>query len=270
MVERTREVSRSEYMAELGNVGRKVKRRKRLLREWRSMRGRLGWLTRRRNELIRRIPYVGIIERVRIGEEIGLIDKEMMSLRTQMRHIRSTELPALNEDIDRERREIAEKILPPPLREEMIADEECTGYDIWFDLDEEVYNIRDPDTRELIRREDKICMELTASIETREGHDVPVVVEITCTCYVEEMSLSDLIATENKVEDQLRAWLIEQGWGNLIAAFIKEGVAYNGEDHVEKKMRYTWTVPDYPKVHALVEKKRPRPRKYEGDFEVEE
>ena len=270
MAERKREVSREEWFREIGDVGRKVQRGKRLLREWRSLRGRLGYLARTRRALEHRIPYVDIIERVRIGEQIRLIDQETQRIYPQMNYIRNTELPALDEEIERERRVIAEKIVPPPVREERVADEECTGYDIFYDLDDKIYNIRDPETRELIRRENKICMELTASIETGGGHDVPVVVEITCTCYVKEKGLTDLIAAEKKVEASLREWLIEQGWANLIHAFIKEGVAYNGEEHVKAEARYPWFIPDYPKVHVLVEKKRPRRRIYEGDFEVEE
>jgi len=112
-------------------------------------------------------------------------------------------------------------------------------------------------------------MEITASIKTRIGHDVPVVVEVTCTTYVKEMSLSDLINAERKVNTGLQEWLIDQAWGALIHAFEKIGVGYNGENHVKEKVWYTWEVPDYPKVHVIVEKKKPRPRSYHGNFEVE-
>jgi len=268
--ERRREVSREEWFRELGLLSGKIRRRTTLRSEYFRLMGRLSALAREERTLRLRIPYAGVIERVTIGLRMSAIDAERTKLLTQMRHIRTTEIPALDEEIDRERREIAQKIVPPPVREERVADEECTGMDIFFDLDDKIYNVRDPETRELIRREEKICMELTASIETGGGHDVPVVVEITCTCYVKEKGLSDLIAAEKKVEASLREWLIEQGWGNLIQAFIKEGVAYNGEEHVKAEARYSWFISDYPKVHALVEKKEPRKRTYEGDFTVEE
>lgn len=145
----------------------------------------------------------------------------------------------------------------------------CTGYDIFYDVERKKYVVRDPKTKQKIREENKICMELTASIETSEGHDVPVVVEITCTTYVKQMSLSELVKAEKTVEEGLRNWLIEQGWEQLMRAFEKVGVAYNGEEHVKKAGRYTWLVHDYPRVNVLVEKKKPRARTYKGEFTVE-
>lgn len=153
--------------------------------------------------------------------------------------------------------------------EELIADEECTGYDIFYDVERKKYVVRDPKTKEKIREENKICMELTASIETSEGHEVPVVVEITCTTYVKQMSLSELVKAEKAVEEGLRKWLIEQGWEALMHGFEKVGVAYNGEEHIKKAGRYTWFVHDYPRVNVLVEKKQPRERTYKGEFTVE-
>jgi hypothetical protein len=113
-------------------------------------------------------------------------------------------------------------------------------------------------------------MELTASIRTSEGHDAPLVVEITCTTYVKEMDLSTLIQAEKKVEQGLMEWLRDQGWGSLIRAFEKTGVSYSGEHIIEERGWYTWSVPDFPKVHVVVEKKKPRARTYEGEFKVEE
>jgi len=59
---------------------------------------------------------VDIVERVRIGERIAEIDRVSELIRAQMRHIYYTELPVLDEEIDRERRELAQKIIPPPLK----------------------------------------------------------------------------------------------------------------------------------------------------------
>jgi hypothetical protein len=241
-------------------VGGLTRQLHRLQTIWRSLRGSLGYLGRRRRQQLRR-PIIDYIEIYRINQEMNRI-------RDRMNLIRYTQIPDIQQQIDEERERISMKTPPPPINEERIADEECTGYDINFDLDYKDYTIRDPDTNELIRREQKIAMELTASIDTNTGHDVPVVVEITCTTYVEEMSLAELIKAEHRVEKSLRGWLISQNWGNLIQAFIKEGVAYNSEEHVNDVVRYPWTIPDYPDVHTLVEKKRPRARKYEGDFTV--
>jgi len=159
------------------------------------------------------------------------------------------------------------KIAPP--EEEWVSDESITGYDIYYRFTDKKYPIRD-EKKALVRVETKICMEITASISTSEGHDRPVVVEITCTTYVKEMDLSALIQAEKKVEQGLIEWLKSQGWGSLIHAFEKTGVSYSGEHIIEERGWYTWTPPDYPKVHVVVEKKKPRPRTYSGEFTVEE
>lgn len=271
MAERTRKVSRSEYMGELGRLSGKWRRKRRLEREWRSLRGRLGGLARSRSLLVRRLPYVDIIERVRIGERITAIDRESERLRTQMRHIRDTELPMLNEEIDAERRELSEKILPPPLREELIGDESCSGYDIYFDLDEKIYVVRDPDTRELIRREYKIAVALTASIRTGVGHDVPITLEITAVTYISEMDSADIITLERTLETETMNWLREQGWGALLRAFEKIGVEFNGETHVDAVGLYPFRVPDFPRVHFYVERRSRyiKKRYYEGEVSIE-
>lgn len=156
-----------------------------------------------------------------------------------------------------------------PVEEQWIGDEECSGYDIYYRFADKKYVVRD-ENKALVRVEDKICLELTASIETHEGHDVPVVVEITSTTYVKEKDLSMLILTEKAVERGLVEWLRDQNWGELMKGFTKEGVAYNGEIHIETKAWYSWQVPDLPKVHVFVEKKEPRKRSYEGEYRVEE
>lgn len=269
MAERTRTVTKSEYFAELGKLSGKIRRRRHLRSTYFTLMARLSALARERTRLIRRIPYADIIERVRIGTRISEIEAEYTRVLEEMRRIHYFELAALEEDIATERTELAEKIIPPPIREEFIADEECSGMNIYFDLDGKNYNVRDPDTRELIRTNDKIAMELTASISTRTGHDKPLLVEITCTTYVEEMGLSELIAAEKKVEEGLRNWLLDKGWGYVIHAFEKVGVAYNSEGHILEVGRYPWTIPDYPEVYVLVEKKAPRERTYSGKFTVE-
>lgn len=109
-----REVTRTEYFRELGLLSGKIRRRRALRSEYYSLMGRIGALARTTTALIRRIPYADIIEKVIIGTRIRTLDSERTRLLTQMRHIRTTELPILEEDIGRERREFALKIVPPP------------------------------------------------------------------------------------------------------------------------------------------------------------
>ena len=160
------------------------------------------------------------------------------------------------------------KIAPP--EEEWVSDESITGYDIYYRFTpDKKYPIRD-EKKALVRVETKICMELTASIKTSGGHDVPVVVEITCTTYVKEKGLTEIIEAERKVNKGLQAWLLEHGWGAMMKAYEKVGVSYSGEHIIEERGWYTWSVPDFPKVHVVVEKKKPRARSYDGQFKVEE
>jgi DNA-binding Lrp family transcriptional regulator len=119
---------------------------------------------------------------------------------------------------------------PPPPKEEYIGDEETTGYDIFYNVEEEKYKIRDPTTihvkyryppyrpseelkipevisREeaskfvewgyaewkLVRTEDKLLIEVTCSLEGyMEGHDVPITLELTGITLVEKMGISDI------------------------------------------------------------------------------
>jgi hypothetical protein len=191
------------------------------------------------------------------------------------------EINSLREKIRIEEDRLRRKKPRPAPEEQFIGDEACSGNDIFYRITdkplpedgknhEKDYIVRDPQTRQLIRIEKKICIELTASIETHEDHDVPLIVEITCTTYVKQKDRSELIRTENLIEKALKEWLIEQNWGNLIHSFTKEGVEYNGQDHVETRGWYTWQVPDYPKVYVFVEKTDPRERSYTGEFKVEE
>ena len=109
-----RVVTWAEWASERGRLGAKALKRKRLRSEYFSLMGRISGLARERTTLVRRIPYAGIIERVIIGDRIREIDREWERLLTQMRHIRTTQLVAIDEEIRRERREFALKIVPPP------------------------------------------------------------------------------------------------------------------------------------------------------------
>jgi len=107
-------VTWAEWATERGRLGAKALKRKRLRSEYMSLMGRISGLAREERRLIRRIPYADIIERVIIGTRLTTIASERTRLLTQMRHIRTTELPFLEEDIRTERREFARKIVPPP------------------------------------------------------------------------------------------------------------------------------------------------------------
>lgn len=107
-------VTWAEWASERGRLGAKTLKRKRLRSEYMSLMGRISGLAREERRLIRRIPYADIIERVIIGTRVRTIASERIRLLTQMRYIRTTELPILEEDIARERREFARKIVPPP------------------------------------------------------------------------------------------------------------------------------------------------------------
>lgn len=155
-----------------------------------------------------------------------------------------------------------------PPEEELVGDEECSGWDIYYNRETRKYSVRDPETKELKRTEDKICLEVTASIKTSGGHDKPVLVEITCTTLIKEKNSRETINAAEKVGDGLFAWLEKEGWDSLLDAFETVGTAFNGEKHVQERGWYLWPVPDYPKIHVLAEKKKPRSRTYEGDFTV--
>ena len=162
------------------------------------------------------------------------------------------------------------RIAPP--EEEWVSDESITGYDIYYNRQTKKYVVRDPKTKDPIRTEDKICLEYTASIKTGpswKAHE-KLVVEITCTTYVEEMGLTDLMRAEKKVEQALLDYLKQTPFANAISGFEKTGVAYNGQNLIEEKRWYPWEVPDFPKVNVQIEKKEKTKRSYPGEFKVEE
>lgn len=116
MATEKREVSREEYYRELSLLGVKGARRKRLRSEYFSILGKISGVAREQRALLRRVPYVGIVSKVIIYERVRELDRDRGRLLTQLRHIRITELPALEEEIARELREFQQKKrpLPPP------------------------------------------------------------------------------------------------------------------------------------------------------------
>ncbi|MEM2568156.1 MAG: hypothetical protein QXH20_06795 [Candidatus Bathyarchaeia archaeon] len=286
-------VTKEEYELELRELARLRLELARLRAEfdekWEKLRrcaaniryneARLAELTSRL-EALRRIGWARLTGAER-AEYLRLRDRLIPEARTRIAYWTSQrdaviaeiyrempEIRRLEEAVRTEEARIKRKVIVVPPKEEYIGDEECSGYDLYFNLDTRKYVVRHPTTKEIIREEEKICMELTASISTETGHDVPLIVEISATTLVKDMDLSRLLSAEKEVEEGLRRWLIEQGWGNVIHAYEKVGVAYNGEKHIIETGWYTWTVPNYPRVHVYVEKKEPRRAEYEGEYTV--
>lgn len=223
----------------------------------------LSWSTLELYRESRRI-ITGIQKLIR--EERGRIERKLIIPPEIERLLR--EISQVEQSLEQERARFERKVI---VELERVGDEECSGMDIWFNPAEGNYVVKHPATDQTIRVEDKLCIEITYSIATRTGHDVPLTVEITVTSYVQSMDKGTLIITEQNMDDAMRTWLEDNDWGQLLDCFKKIGVAYNGEQHVNAKKRYPWTVPDYPTVHAHVERKSKyiSHREYEGEFEAE-
>ncbi|MEM2338417.1 MAG: FaeA/PapI family transcriptional regulator [Candidatus Bathyarchaeia archaeon] len=156
---------------------------------------------------------------------------------------------------------------PPPPKEEYIGSEETTGYDIFYNVDEEKYKVRDPKTKELIRTEDKLLIEVTCSMEDyEEGHDVPISLELTGMTLVEKKGIAEigrLTARNSPIEKAIDRWLIEPvrgtimepGWTKLEKRFIGTiDYAFMGASE-EPKRAYPCPAPDYPKLRLWMERR---------------
>lgn len=170
--------------------------------------------------------------------------------------------------VDEER--LHRKKVKPIEKEEYVGIEGCSGMNIYFHTEEEIYVVRHPETKTLIRTDKKLCIELTASIKTEAGHD-PVTCEITVTTYVEKESASGLIRVEKAMEEGLMNWLRDEGWASLLHAFEKIGISYNTQKHVDEVGLYPYNVPDFPTAHVFMERKSRdiKLRSYEGNFKVD-
>ena len=144
---------------------------------------------------------------------------------------------------------------PPPPEEIPIGPEECSGYQIYYHPDEKIYKIRHPETNELIREDKKLAVEWTGTIDTNVGHDVPITLEITAVTYVTEADDTEISRIETEMDRRILKWLIETGWGPLARALEATSSAYNGETHVKTAKLYPFTVPDYPQMHILCERR---------------
>jgi hypothetical protein len=159
--------------------------------------------------------------------------------------------------------------------EQWLGDESCSGMDIFWNALTKQYVVRKPRVRdqligELVRREKKLGISYTASIETSEGHDVPLTVEITTVTLVKEMDSAAISQVEKQLDQKTMDYMIKSAWGNLMPGFEKKGIEYNSKGHIDNIHLYPFTVPDYPTAHVLIERKsRYIPeRKYEADISL--
>ncbi|MBA7708652.1 hypothetical protein ES703_117555 [subsurface metagenome] len=112
---RWRVVSSEEYYSELSSLGVLGAKRKRLRSSYFSFLGQLSGIAREQRTLRARIPFVGIITRVIIGDRIRELERQKTLILNQMRPIRTTQLPLLEEQIRTELRYFKTKIKPPPV-----------------------------------------------------------------------------------------------------------------------------------------------------------
>lgn len=159
--------------------------------------------------------------------------------------------------------------------EEWLGDEACSGNDIWWNALNKQYVVRKPRTKgqligELVRREKKLGITYTASIETGKGHDVPLTVEITTVTLVREKDLAAIAEVERQLDRKTMDYMVQNAWANLMPSFEKKGIEFNGEHHILNIRLYPFKVPDYPTAHLLIERKsRYIPdRKYEADISL--
>jgi len=111
---RWRIVSNEEYYSELSSLGVLGAKRKRLRHEYMSLMGKISGIAREQRKLIARLPYVRAVSKLIIGDRVRELDRQRTRILTQMRHIRTTELPELEDQIRSELRTFTQKIKPPP------------------------------------------------------------------------------------------------------------------------------------------------------------
>jgi len=191
-------------------------------------------------------PYIG--RRERIIEDINFErDTYKIPLENRIRTLKE-QIKLIEEEL---------KKRPPIPVEEWIGPEETTGYTIFYNIETKKYSIRDPETKELLRTEDNLIIETTASIETSTGHDVPATLEITVVTQVKETNSSEIYrvtAPEGPIETGLITWLIHEGWGELARAFDTVAHAFLGKTEQHKR-GYPCEPDDYPTVRLWMERR---------------
>lgn len=233
-------------MSELGRLSGKVRRRRRVLTEW----GTVMRHVRTLREDLARMVMPSIVTRTYYASRI---EADL----TRLRDIREA-LAEVEADIYKERWELAQKIIPPPIPpEELIAPEEITGYNIYYHTQDLNYPIRHPDTNELIRTESELVIEITGSVETRTGHDVPMVLEITAITTVAEADLAEITRITRRngpIETAVINYLKGEGWGPLARALDTIDEAFLGKS-IEEMRGYPCVAPDYPTIAIWLERR---------------
>jgi hypothetical protein len=255
-------------------LSRNEARRETLLAEYNRKWGRLRYQVRRIREIQETIRYLedeldksrGKPRERRIREDLSDTRasitphyKRREDIIADINYERDTLLHPLESRIHylQEQIKLIEDELARRRREEWIADEEITGLDIYYHLDEEVYHIRDPDTRELIRTEEELVIELTGSIVTEVGHDIPTALEITAITTIKQKDNTEIkriTRREGPLESGLIGWLVHEGWGDLARRLDSVDFAFLGKS-IEHKRAYPCIAPSYPKTAIWIERK---------------
>jgi len=150
-----------------------------------------------------------------------------------------------------------------------VYSKEKRGKESWVNYDGEIYCVEVPNHTLLVRRNGKTIF-CGNSIETSEGHDVPLTVEITTVTLVREKDLAAIAEVERQLDRKTMDYMVQNAWANLMPSFEKKGIEFNGEHHILNIRLYPFKVPDYPTAHLLIERKsRYIPdRKYEADISL--
>jgi hypothetical protein len=194
-------------------------------------------------------PYIG--ERERIVEDIKFERFTYeIPLESRIRYLKE-QIKLIEDEL---------KKRPPIPVEEYIGPEETTGYSLFFNTETRKYSVRDPITKELLRTEDILIIETTASVETSIGHDIPEtgpMLEITSITQVDETDSSEIdriTAAEGPIETGLITWLIHEGWGELARAFDTIDHAFLGKTE-QPKRGYPCQPDDYPTIRLWMERR---------------
>lgn len=303
LFERQRELANIEkefiaYRREYDEKWRRLRQVTRNIRYWEKRIGTLnkrfadlrktGWRNlkgpqRAEYQRIRGLIPLGTARQMYWTDEQTTIINEINAERDKFNYLRDS-IATLRAIIRDERREYSglklavdtlQEDIPRKVVEEFLGDESCSGNDIYWNPLRKEYTVRKPKTKEqligdLVRRDKRLGVTYTASIETGKGHDVPLTVEITTVTFVREMDSAAIADVERRLDQKTMQHMTEHGWSNLMDAFEKKGIEYNGEQHIKNIKLYPFTVPEYPMAHIYIERKsRYIPeRKYEQDISL--
>lgn len=263
---------------------RNIKRRQDLLREYNRKWTRLRYQVRRIEEIELIIRYLedeldkarGKPREKRIREELADVRASITPYIARRERIiadinfeRDTYLRPLESRIRYLKEQIKLiieelKKRPPIPEEQWIGPEETTGYSIFYNTETKKYPIRDPETKELLRTEDILVIETTASVETNVGHDIPITLEITAITQVEYNEEKDkeydaaeidrITSPDGPIESGLILWLVRNGWGEVARAFDTIDHAFLGKTE-QPKRGYPCEPEFYPKIRVWLERR---------------